>query len=67
MVITIGLFFLAKLAALVYSLSISFYIRRRKMNTELVQPVQLKRTNLMKCRKVRATSSWICGYVSCVT
>jgi len=49
---TIGLFFSAKLAALVHSLSFSFYIWRRKMNTELVRPIQLKRTNLI-CRWIR--------------
>jgi len=41
-----GLFFLAKLAALVQCSSFVFKYRGRKINCELVQPVQLKRTEL---------------------
>jgi len=44
--LTIGLFFLAELAALVQCSSFFFKCRRRKINCELVQLVQLKRTDL---------------------
>jgi len=39
----LDLFFLA---ALVHNLSFSLHIERRKINSELVQPIQLKRTGL---------------------
>lgn len=42
-----GLYFSAELVALVRSVSFSLRIRRRRINFELVQPVQLKRTDLM--------------------
>ncbi|XP_067213846.1 adenylyltransferase and sulfurtransferase MOCS3 isoform X2 [Linepithema humile] len=38
----IGLFFIAELVALVQSLSFSLYIGRKKINSELVQPIQHK-------------------------
>jgi len=50
---TRGLFFLAELAALVQCLSFFFKCRGRKINCELVQPVQLKRTGLSSFEKYR--------------
>jgi len=58
------MYFSAELAALVHSLSFSLYIWRRKMNAELVQPIQLEWTNLMIFKKWapgannRATLMW---------
>jgi len=49
----ISLFFLTELIALVHSLH-SLYIRKRKTNSKLVQPVQLKRSShccLITCVK----------------
>jgi len=43
-IISRPVFFLAELTVLVYSLSFFFHIKRRKINSELVQPVELKRT-----------------------
>jgi len=45
----IDLFFSAELAALVQSSFFFFKCKGKKINYELVQPVQLKRTGLIYC------------------